>query len=149
MFPNTQQLAEKGTYETVYHRTSVYAICYMADKESRGHNMKQIKGKLIQYSNWLICYCVLLHLGRRPVIATRDKRPAFPVLGDRDSKQFRGKLIDYHHSKGNIKMFNDVNFSCSFSNDSQICMPRKAYKWTMIFLKITLLSFPGQRAVAN
>ena len=46
-------------------------------------------------------------------------------------------------------MFNDVNFSCSFSNDSQICMPRKAYKWTMIFLKIIILSFPGQRAVAN
>ena len=42
MFPNTQQLAEKGTYETVYHRTSVYAFCYMADKESKGHNMKQI-----------------------------------------------------------------------------------------------------------
>ena len=36
MFQNTQQLAEKGTYETVYHGTSVYAICYMADKESRG-----------------------------------------------------------------------------------------------------------------
>ena len=149
MFQNTQQLAEKGTYETVYHRTSVYAICYMADKESRGQSMKQIKGKLIQYSNWLICYCVLLHLGRRPVIATRDKRPTFTVLGDRDSKQFRGELIDYHHSKGNIKMFDDVNFSCSFSNDSQICMPRKAYKWTMIFLKIILLSFPGQRALAN
>ena len=49
MFQSTQLLAEKGTYmyETVYHRTSVYAICYMADKESRGHNMKQIKGKLI------------------------------------------------------------------------------------------------------
>ena len=146
MFQNTQQLAEKETYETVYHGTSVYAICYMADKESRGQSMKQIKGKLIQYSNWLICYCVLLRLGRRPVIATRDKRPAFTVLGDHDSKQFRGELIDYHHSKGNIKMFNDVNFSCSFSNDSQICMPRKAYKWTMIFLKIILLSFPGQRA---
>ena len=149
MFQNTQQLAEKETYETVYHRTSVYAICYMADKESRGQSMKQIKGKLIQYSNWLICYCVLLRLGRRPVIATRDKRPAFTVLGDHDSKQFRGELIDYHHSKGNIKMFNDVNFSCSFSNDSQICMPRKAYKWTMIFLKIILLSFLGQRALAN
>ena len=149
MFQNTQQLAEKETYETVYHGTSVYAICYMADKESSGHNMKQIKGKLIQYSNWLICYCVLLRLGRRPVIATRDKRPAFTVLGDHDSKQFRGELIDYHHSKGNIKMFDDVNFSCSFSNDSQICMPRKAYKWTMIFLKIILLSFLGQRALAN
>ena len=149
MFRNTQQLAEKETYETVYHGTSVYAICYMADKESRGQSMKQIKGKLIQYSNWLICYCVLLRLGRRPVIATRDKRPAFTVLGDHDSKQFRGELIDYHHSKGNIKMFNDVNFSCSFSNDSQICMPRKAYKWTMIFLKIILLSFLGQRALAN
>ena len=111
--------------------------------------MKQIKGKLIQYSNWLICYCVLLRLGRRPVIATRDKRPAFTVLGDHDSKQFRGELIDYHHSKGNIKMFDDVNFSCSFSNDSQICMPRKAYKWTLIFLKIILLSVPGQRALAN
>ena len=148
MFQSTQLLAEKGTYETVYHRTSVYAICYMADKESRGHNiiMKQIKGKLIQYSNWLICYCVLLRLGRRPVIATRDKRPAFAVLGGHNSKQFRGELIDYHHSKGNFKMFNDVNFSCSFSNDSQICMPRKAYKWTVIFLKIILLSFPGQRA---
>ena len=34
MFQSTQLLAEKGTYETVYHGTSVYAICYMADKES-------------------------------------------------------------------------------------------------------------------
>ena len=47
MFQSTKLLAEKGTYETVYHRTSVSANCYMADKESRGHNMKQIKGKLI------------------------------------------------------------------------------------------------------
>ena len=76
--------------------------------------MKQIKGKLIHYSNWLIVYCILLHLGRRPVIATRDKRPGFTVLGDHDSKQFRGELIDYHHSIGNIKIFNDVNFFVHF-----------------------------------
>ena len=76
--------------------------------------MKQIKGKLIHYSNWLIGYCILLHLGRRPVIATRDKRPGFTVLGDCDSKQFRGELIDYQHSKGNIKIFNEVNFFVYF-----------------------------------
>ena len=104
------------------------------NEESRGHNMKQIKGKLLQYSNRSICYFALLGLGRRPVIATGDKRPA---------------SVGIYHPKGNIKMFNDVNFSCSFSNDSQTCMPWKAYKWAIIFLKIIPLSFPGQRAVVN
>ena len=104
------------------------------NEESRGHNMKQIKGKLLQYSNRSICYFALLGLVRRPVIATGDKRPAF---------------VGIYHPKGNIKMFNDVNFSCSFSNDSQTCMPWKAYKWAIIFLKIIPLSFPGQRAVVN
>ena len=119
------------------------------NEESRGHNMKQIKGKLLQYSNRSICYFGLLGLGRRPVIATGDKKPAFVVIDDDYSKQFNRELLNYYHSKGNIKMFNDVNFSCSFSNDSQTCMPWKAYKWAIIFLKIIPLSFTGQRAVVN
>ena len=32
MFQTTQQLAEKGTHETVCHGTSVNAICYMAQR---------------------------------------------------------------------------------------------------------------------
>ena len=32
MFQTTQQLAEKGTNETVCHETSVNAICYMAQR---------------------------------------------------------------------------------------------------------------------
>ena len=30
MFQNTEDLAQKGRYETVCHGTSVNAICYMA-----------------------------------------------------------------------------------------------------------------------
>ena len=32
MFQTTQQLAEKGTHETVCHGTSVNAICYVAQR---------------------------------------------------------------------------------------------------------------------
>ena len=47
----------------------------------------------------LICYCALLGLGSRPVVATGDKRPAYIVC---HSKQFRGEVINYYHNEGNI-----------------------------------------------
>ena len=56
----------------------------------------------VAYSFLLICYCALLGLGSRPVIATGDKRPASIVLGDCHSKQFRGEVINYYHDEGNI-----------------------------------------------
>ena len=40
MFQNIQQLAQKGTYETVCQGTSANVICYMAQRRIRGHNME-------------------------------------------------------------------------------------------------------------
>ena len=40
MFQNTEELVQMGTYKSVSHGTSVNVICYMANKESRGHNME-------------------------------------------------------------------------------------------------------------
>ena len=101
------------------------------------------------YSNWSICSCAPSGLGSRPFIATGDARPASTMPVDDFSKQFRKELLNYHHLEGNIRMLNDVNFFCSFLNDSQTCIIQKAYKWALIFLKIILLSFPGQRALVN
>ena len=46
-------------------------------------------------------------------------------------------------------MLNDVKIFCLLLNEFQTYMPRKAYQWAMIFLKIILLSFLGLRAVVN
>ena len=66
------------------------------------------------YSNWSICYCAPLGLGRRPFIATGDMRPASTMPGDDYFKQFGRELLNYHHLEGNIKMLNDVNFLVHF-----------------------------------
>ena len=40
MFQNTEDLAQKGTYETVCHGTVLMWFAIWHNEESRGHNME-------------------------------------------------------------------------------------------------------------
>ena len=61
------------------------------------------------FPNSVICYFAHLGSESRPVIGSKDKRPASADFDDHHSKKLRGELINYDHHEGNNKILHDAS----------------------------------------